>query len=99
MSVVHCKRDSFDIYIGRPSKWGNPFTIGKHGSRATVIELYRRDLWDRIKNEDDDFLHDLAALDGKKLGCFCAPQACHGDVLVSASRWAKSRLATKESLS
>lgn len=29
--VVHCKRDKFDVYIGRPGKWGNPFTIGKDG--------------------------------------------------------------------
>jgi hypothetical protein len=39
--VVHCKKEPFDIYIGRPSKWGNPFRIGKDGSREDVIQKYR----------------------------------------------------------
>ena len=39
--VVHCKRAPFDIYIGRPSKWGNPFVIGRDGNREQVIEKYR----------------------------------------------------------
>ena len=38
--VVHCKRAPFDIYIGRPSKWGNPFVIGRDGNREQVIEKY-----------------------------------------------------------
>ena len=38
--VVHCKREPFDIYIGRPSKWGNPFVIGRDGNREQVIEKY-----------------------------------------------------------
>lgn len=25
--VVHCKRERYDVYIGRPSKWGNPFPV------------------------------------------------------------------------
>ena len=37
--VVHCKKSQ---YIGRPSKWGNPFTIGRDGTRAEVIEKYAR---------------------------------------------------------
>ena len=39
--VVHCKRAPFNIYIGRPSKWGNPFVIGRDGNREQVIEKYR----------------------------------------------------------
>ena len=39
--VVHCKREKYDVYIGRGSKWGNPFKIGVNGSRREVIELYR----------------------------------------------------------
>lgn len=75
-TVVH-RRDPHDVYIGRPSKWGNPFHIGaKHGDRAAVIAKY--DAWVR------DQPHLLAALDelrGKRLGCYCAPLPCHGDVL------------------
>ena len=39
--VVHCKRDKYDVYIGRPSKWGNPYEIGVDGSRKEVIEKYK----------------------------------------------------------
>jgi len=38
--VVHRKRSSYGVYIGRPSKWGNPFAVGRDGTRAEVIELY-----------------------------------------------------------
>lgn len=39
--VVHCKREPYDVYIGRPSKWGNPFVIEKDGTRKEVIEKYK----------------------------------------------------------
>lgn len=75
--VVHCKRDAFDVYIGRPSKWGNPFVIGRDGNRDAVIEKYRK--W---VLSQPDLLRDLPELRGKVLGCWCKPKACHGDVLV-----------------
>ncbi len=75
-TVVHCKRDEHDVYIGRPSRWGNPFAIGKDGNREQVIEKYRQ--W--IMNQPD-LLAELTSLRGKRLGCWCAPQPCHGDVL------------------
>ena len=34
MPVVNCKKGPFEIFIGRPSKWGNPFFIGKDGKRG-----------------------------------------------------------------
>lgn len=74
--VVHCKRSNYDVYIGRPSKWGNPFSIGKDGTRSQVIEKYRAYLL-----SNDDLLNALPELKGKVLGCWCAPLACHGDVL------------------
>jgi len=40
--VVHCKKEQFNIYIGRPSKWGNPFKIGRDGSRQEVIQKVQR---------------------------------------------------------
>jgi hypothetical protein len=64
------------VYIGRPSKWGNPFVVGRDGDRETVIEKYRA--WIMGQGE---LLADLHELRGKRLGCWCAPQACHGDVL------------------
>ena len=74
--VVHCKKDSYDVYIGRPSKWGNPYSIGKDGSRSEVIEKYRKYL---LGNKE--LLNDLHELEGKILGCWCKPEACHGDVI------------------
>lgn len=74
--VVHCKWDHFDIYIGRPSKWGNPYVIGPNGTREQVVALYRE--W--IKTSE--LLYELDELRGKVLGCWCTPLACHGDVLV-----------------
>jgi hypothetical protein len=75
--VVHCKREPYDVYIGRPSKWGNPFSIGKDGNRIEVIAKYN--LW---IYRQPDLLASLDELRGKVLGCWCAPQACHGDVLL-----------------
>ena len=75
-SVVHCKKEAYDIYIGRPSKWGNPFTIGKDGTREEVIEKYKV----YISNKPD-LRASLDELKGKVLGCWCKPKPCHGDVL------------------
>ena len=75
--VVHCKREKYSVYIGRPSKWGNPFNIGRDGTRTEVIAKYREYI---LQNFD---LYDaLSELRGETLGCWCAPKACHGDVLV-----------------
>lgn len=82
--VVHCKKAPFDVYIGRPSKWGNPFshlsgTLAKFrvSSREEAVKRYEEYLLSRP---------DLVAaakreLRGKVLGCWCAPKPCHGDVL------------------
>jgi hypothetical protein len=75
--VVHCKRKPFDVYIGRPGKWGNPFVIGKDGSREEVIRKYE----DWLQTQPD-LLAALPELRGKVLGCWCSPHPCHGDVLV-----------------
>lgn len=75
--VVHCKKDAFDVYIGRPSKWGNPFVIGRDGRRRECIRNY--ELW--IK-EQPELLAALPELRGKVLGCWCSPLPCHGEVLI-----------------
>ena len=86
--VVHFNKSSFDIYIGRPSKWGNPYshipdgkTLAKYmvGSREDAIKMYKE--W--ITNGDGKhLLNDLPELKGKVLGCWCKPKSCHGDILV-----------------
>jgi len=74
--VVHCKKHLYDVYIGRPSKWGNPFVIGRDGNRDEVIEKYRS--WVKA---NPGLMAEVKSLKGKVLGCWCAPEPCHGDVL------------------
>ncbi|MCW5702203.1 MAG: DUF4326 domain-containing protein [Bradyrhizobium sp.] len=68
--------DGWRVYVGRPSKWGNPFVIGRDGSRADVIAKYRA--WIVAQ---PDLMGALEELRGRDLVCWCAPLACHGDVL------------------
>lgn len=72
------------VYIGRPSKWGNPFVEGKDGTRAEVIAKYTDWLW-----RNERLLADLHELRGKDLVCWCAPQPCHGDVLLELANHAE----------
>jgi hypothetical protein len=64
------------VYVGRPSKWGNPFLIGRDGDRAEVIRQFARYLC------ESDLFNDLHELRNKDLGCWCAPEACHADLLL-----------------
>lgn len=75
--VVNIKnKEYYDVFIGRPSIWGNPFIIGKHGNREQVIAKYREWILKR-----PDLMAQLHTLRGKRLGCYCAPLHCHGHVL------------------
>jgi Domain of unknown function (DUF4326) len=75
--VVHCKRARYHVYIGRPGLWGNPFIIGRHGDRATVIALYEHYVLNTPQLREA-----VGDLKGLVLGCWCHPKPCHGDVLV-----------------
>lgn len=79
--VVNVRIESYDKYIGRPSKFGNPFYIGADGTRDEVVEKYKGWLYDQIE-EGEITKDDIDSLKGKKLGCYCAPKRCHGDVLL-----------------
>jgi hypothetical protein len=83
--VVHCKKEPFDVYIGRPSKWGNPFshlqgTLAKFkvATREEAIEKYVE--W--IQGQDALLADIKSELKGKVLGCWCKPKDCHGDILL-----------------
>lgn len=72
------------VYIGRPSKWGNPYTLPLKANDATrhvVVDKFRLYLLEHP--------HLIGAavreLKGKVLVCFCAPKECHGDVLARAA--------------
>lgn len=80
MFVVHIRKSHYDVYIGRPSKWGNPFSLEEF-PRQVVIAKYKdyviQNLISGLWTEDQ-----ILELDGKILGCWCKPKACHGDVLI-----------------
>lgn len=79
--VVHCKVEPYDVYIGRGSKWGNPFKIGVDGDRDEVIDKYAEWLFEQpeLVKEAQTILR------GKVLGCWCSPKACHGDILAEVA--------------
>lgn len=84
--VVHCKKEKYDVYIGRPSKWGNPFThiVNRH-TQADIIVGSRQEAIDRYREwigKQPELLASLHELKGKTLGCWCKPASCHGDVLI-----------------
>jgi len=66
------------VYIGRGSAWGNPYVIGKDGDREMVVMKFIRYAFEKQSMEPTW----LVPLKGKNLVCFCAPLACHGDVLL-----------------
>lgn len=78
---VYNKRDARSpadaVYVGRPSDWGNPYFIGHHGSREECVEKFR----EHIK-QNRSLMARIGELKGKNLVCWCAPKACHGDVLL-----------------
>ena len=75
---VHYKKEPYDIYVGRPSDWGNPFRISKTMSRDEAVDLYEN--WIRKKPE---LIERLPELKGKVLGCWCkSDERCHADVLI-----------------
>nr|WP_315394400.1 DUF4326 domain-containing protein [uncultured Duganella sp.] len=67
-------------YIGRGSYWGNPYSMFAEGeTREEVIRKFKYDFdFEKFPNKEKSEVYKLA---GKRLGCFCKPDACHGDVL------------------
>ena len=82
--VVHCKKEPYDVYIGRPSIWGNPFShLSSSNARFNVNT--REDVIIKYKEwilKRPNLLNRLHELKGKILECWCKPMSCHGDVLV-----------------
>lgn len=85
-TVVNIRTHKYDVYIGREGHgqdgcFGNPFSVARDGGRERVIVLYREYLLKRLR-VDQEFARRIEGLRGKRLGCFCKPKACHGDVIV-----------------
>lgn len=84
-TVVNKYKSEVDIYIGRGSRWGNPFTTNTKAEFIVAttedsVALYKEYLIDLIR-KGIITIDDLLALDGKRLGCFCKPKICHGDII------------------
>lgn len=92
-TVVNLRREPFDVYIGRAGRgmdgyFGNPFGVRTHGASAMpkFIEYFHK----RIES-DPEFKRRVIALVDKRLGCFCKPRDCHGDVIAAwVNAWAES---------
>lgn len=87
MSVRVGRKGYGAVYIGRPSVLGNPFVMTSEAQRTEVIAKYKVYFEKKVAARDPKFMEALDALvelARKKdvvLGCFCAPRACHGDVI------------------
>ena len=87
MKVINLRKEKYTHYIGRGSIFGNPFAIGKDGNREEVIIKCEEWLRNNIFEANSDGLTDIgyAIYDLPEyaiLGCYCKPQACHGDIII-----------------
>lgn len=64
------------IYVDRPSRWGNPYIIGRDGTREEVIEKFKKYILTTREGAN------LSALKGVDLVCWCSPKPCHADILL-----------------
>lgn len=84
--VVHCRTHSYTVLIDRTTPWGNPFKIGRDGTRDDVINKFQA--W--VERSTDPKATWIRAhvheLHGEVLGCWCAPRPCHGQVLAQLAR-------------
>jgi hypothetical protein len=82
--VVHCKKSPHDVYVGRPSEWGNPFseksgTMAKYRVKTRAIAIARFE--ECLLSQPELVKRVKAELRGKILGCWCAPKDCHADII------------------
>jgi hypothetical protein len=89
------KNKDENVYIGRKgvvfidgvryplndSIWANPYKITDIMSRDKVLELYKTYIKEKLQ-KDNNLVKELLQLKGKKLGCWCKPECCHGDIII-----------------
>jgi len=90
ITIVNIRKEKCDVKICRlpnnqippapnPGCFGNPFPVDIYG-REECIRLYKEYFYKKIE-EDKDFKEAVLSLKGKRLGCFCKPESCHGDII------------------
>ena len=83
---MNLRDEKYDVFIGRPGDeldgpFGNPF---RSGPKLTRFKQY---FLERVER-DLEFRAQVLALRGKRLGCFCKPKPCHGDII---AEWVESQ--------
>ena len=85
------------VYIGRPTALGNPFVIGKDGTRDEVLKKYRRGLWRAMQSGNERVMAELKRLATMAsesdliLSCWCAPEPCHGEIIRAAIEYLRGQ--------
>ena len=82
------------VSVARPTRWGNPYIVGQHGTAARCVVLYRFLLLGQLRVSSSptlagleairaDVLDHIGELRGRNLACWCRlDQPCHADVLL-----------------
>lgn len=108
--VVNLRKEKYDIYIGRKKgtdyHFGCPFLLKIHGTRNQVVDWHMEwlegtNFTDFKQKQRKWVIENLEDLEGKRIGCFCAPKRCHGDNYVKifeegVKKW-KKRISKKGS--
>ena len=84
-TVVNIHKKSYDVYIGRRGHgfdgyFGNPFPLEHESKREEVLAQFKQYFYMRL-GADPQFRQQIETLQDKRLGCFCKPKPCHGDVI------------------
>lgn len=85
------------VSVARPTRWGNPFKVGRDGTAAECVRKYRDQLFPYSHNgnstldafyQSEANIYDIVtSLSGKNLACWCKPgDPCHADVLLEVAR-------------
>jgi hypothetical protein len=88
LKVINRYKEKETIYIGRGSPLGNPYRLHKGAAKGSTLQAYSQWIKKKVMALDTDVMTALLAIkDGDKLGCFCKPQVCHGDIIVKIVKW------------
>ncbi len=79
-TVVNLRIDRYDVYIGRGSLFGNPIPLRYKQQRGSTLTKFQEYFYKRL-TLDQNFKSEVQKLKGLRLGCFCKPQPCHGDII------------------
>ncbi len=67
-------------HLGMAGTFGNPYFLPGEWQRDMVIAKFKQYFWRKV-NDDPEFRGAVRALEGRRLGCFCKPESCHGDII------------------